>query len=144
MLKRYGHCSLYLNGYLYCMGGFAHKDLPNEAPVTLGSCEKFSIIDNQWTTIGTMNESRAFFASVSIENQFIFVFGGLHDFNILQTIEKYDILADNWVSMFFKLPMPLAKLGAVAIENQNGVLICGGMTEPEFEAIADTYFLDIS
>jgi hypothetical protein len=40
--------------------------------------------------------------------------------------------------------MPLAKLGAVAIDNQNAVLICGGMTEPDFEAISDVYYLDMS
>ena len=30
LLKRYGHLSVYLNGIVYCVGGFSHKDLPNE------------------------------------------------------------------------------------------------------------------
>ena len=30
LLKRYGHLSVYLNGLLYCVGGFSHKDLPSE------------------------------------------------------------------------------------------------------------------
>ena len=30
ILKRYGHISVYLNGFVYCIGGFSHKDLPNE------------------------------------------------------------------------------------------------------------------
>jgi hypothetical protein len=30
-----------------------------------------------------MNESRAFAAAVTLENQFIFIFGGLHDLNVL-------------------------------------------------------------
>ena len=25
-LKRYGHLSVYLNGLVYCIGGFSHKD----------------------------------------------------------------------------------------------------------------------
>jgi hypothetical protein len=43
ILKRYGHTSVYLNGYVYVIGGFSHKDLPNEQPVTLSACEKFSV-----------------------------------------------------------------------------------------------------
>lgn len=30
LLKRYGHSSCYMNGIVYCIGGFSHKDLPNE------------------------------------------------------------------------------------------------------------------
>lgn len=48
LLKRYGHATIYMNGLIYCIGGFTHKDLPNEIPVTLSSCEKFSISDNSW------------------------------------------------------------------------------------------------
>ena len=42
LLKRYGHLSVFMNGMIYCIGGFAHKDLPGEQPVTLGACERFS------------------------------------------------------------------------------------------------------
>jgi hypothetical protein len=43
ILKRYGHASVSLNGNVYVIGGFSHKDLPNEQPVTLSACEKFSV-----------------------------------------------------------------------------------------------------
>ena len=43
LLKRYGHIAVYLNGMVYAMGGFSHKDLPNEQPVTLSACERFSV-----------------------------------------------------------------------------------------------------
>lgn len=83
LLKRYGHCSICINGLLYVLGGFSHKDTPGEIPVTLASCERFSILDNVWTYVNTMNESRSFAAAVSFENQFIYVIGGLHDFQVL-------------------------------------------------------------
>ena len=131
LLKRYGHSSVFLNGFIYIMGGFSHKDIPNEVPVTLASCEKFSVLDNIWSYVSTMNESRSFGAAVVLDNQFIYMFGGLHDFNVLQTIEKYDTIADSWVALFFKLPVPLAKLGVCVVDNRS-VLICGGMSS-DFE-----------
>ena len=97
LLKRYGHCTVFMNGYMYAVGGFSHKDIPNEVPVTLASCEKFSVLDNVWSYVSTMNESRAFASVVGLENQFIYAFGGLHDFNVLSTIEKYDTITDAWV-----------------------------------------------
>ena len=48
---RYGHQSQYVNGLLFVLGGFSHRDLPNEAPMTLKSCEKLSVIDNTWHVV---------------------------------------------------------------------------------------------
>jgi len=83
MLKRYGHSSVYMNGVIYAIGGFSHRDLPNEMPVTLASCERFNVLENNWTYISTMNEPRAFAGVLSLDNQFIYVFGGMHDFTVL-------------------------------------------------------------
>lgn len=67
LLKRYGHTMVFMNGYIFSMGGFSHKDLPNEIPVTLASCEKYSVLENQWAYVSTMNESRSFSSGVPIE-----------------------------------------------------------------------------
>jgi hypothetical protein len=67
LLKRYGHSQIFLNGFIYCLGGFSHKDLPNEIPVTLASCERFSMSENQWAYVSTMNEARAFFGTVIVD-----------------------------------------------------------------------------
>ena len=131
MIKRYGHSVLYNNGMIYCLGGFSHKDLPNEIPVTLASCERYSVAENQWAYISTMNEARAFFGSVILEQQFIYCFGGLHDFNVLHNIEKYDLLQDHWVVVHLKLPLPLSKLGCVALDSKT-IIVCGGMSD-DFE-----------
>jgi N-acetylneuraminic acid mutarotase len=68
MLKRYGHQSTYLNGFLYAIGGFSHKDVPNEMPVTLASCERYSIVENSWTYTATMSEPRAFAGHITLDN----------------------------------------------------------------------------
>lgn len=83
LLKRFGHNMVYLNGTVFALGGFSHKDLPNEVPVTLASCERYTPHDNQWQYISTMNESRAFAGCVTLENQFIYMMGGMHDFQII-------------------------------------------------------------
>jgi N-acetylneuraminic acid mutarotase len=83
MLKRYGHNSVYMNGVIYAIGGFSHRDLPNEMPVTLASCERFNVLENNWAYISTMNEPRAFAGVCSLDNQFLYVFGGMHDFTVL-------------------------------------------------------------
>ena len=55
LLKRYGHLSVYLNGLVYVMGGFSHKDLPNEIPVTLNAMEKFSVnAESKWAPVSSM------------------------------------------------------------------------------------------
>lgn len=53
---------------MYAIGGFSHKDIPNEVPVTLASCEKFSVLENVWSYVSTMNESRSFASVVALEN----------------------------------------------------------------------------
>jgi len=61
LLKRWGHLSVYLNGLIYCLGGFSHKDLRGEEPVTLDACEKFTASTTEsWNYVSSMNQPRAF------------------------------------------------------------------------------------
>lgn len=62
-VKRYAHSAVFLNGYAYAIGGFSHRDIPNESPVTLASAERFSIHENKWYYVTSMNEARAFAGS---------------------------------------------------------------------------------
>ena len=66
LLKRYGHLSVFLNGLVYCIGGFSHKDIPSEQPVTLSACERFSVTaECQWGYISSMLDGRAFASQVT-------------------------------------------------------------------------------
>lgn len=62
------------------------------------------MIDNTWIEVSPMSKERAFAASIVLDSQFIYIFGGMADFNILQSIEKYDTLSDAWETVFFELP----------------------------------------
>ena len=143
LLKRYGHCSVYLNSLLYAIGGFAHKDLPNEPPVTLNACERMTVnAEKTWNHISSMCEPRAFMSCVCFNSQYIYVFGGMQDYNILESVEKYDSISDTWSIMYFSLPKPLAKLG-ICLLTDDTILIVGGMSK-DFEPSNETYLLTFS
>lgn len=61
---------------------------------------------------------------------------------MLQSIEKYDTLADTWTKMYFKLPRPLAKLGC-ALQDDNTILIAGGMGK-DFEPTAEVWTISLT
>ena len=75
-----------------------------------------------------MCQPRAFASYITFNSQYIYVFGGMHDYKILKSIEKYDSLADTWTVMYFTLPKPLAKLGTVLVDDTT-IMIAGGMSE---------------
>mmetsp|Transcript_24930 Transcript_24930/g.24395 ORF Transcript_24930/g.24395 Transcript_24930/m.24395 type:complete len:106 (-) Transcript_24930:391-708(-) len=101
--RRYAHASVNLNGYIYVMGGFDNKDADGVAPSTMDNCERYSFHDNKWTPCCSLNEARAFCGACSMSDQFIYLFGGFHDYEILQTIEKYDSVLDNCLTLHVKL-----------------------------------------
>ena len=111
--------------------------------MTLNACEKFSVTtEAQWSHISSMCEARAFASYVTFNAQYIYVFGGMHDYAILQSVEKYDTISDTWNVMYFKLPRPLAKLGSCLI-GDTGILIAGGMSK-DFEPTAEVWELSLT
>ena len=124
--RRYAHCSVFLNGYVYVIGGFNNKDAEDVNPSTINSWEWFSPYENTWSEVWPISQNRAFAASTVISNQYIYLFGGFQGFDILNTIEKYDCMSDHWLTLHLKLPAASAKLGAVAINNDE-ILILGGL-----------------
>jgi hypothetical protein len=124
--RRYAHCSVFLNGYVYVIGGFNNKDAEDVSPNTINSWEWFSPYENSWSEVWPISQSRAFAAATICSNQYIYLFGGFQGFNILNTIEKYDCMSDHWLTLNLKLPAASAKLGAVAI-NDDEILILGGL-----------------
>lgn len=64
--------------------------------------EKLTSSGGSWEMAASMNEARAFFASCALDNQYIYVFGGYHDYDMLSTLEKYDTITDTWITLHFK------------------------------------------
>jgi N-acetylneuraminic acid mutarotase len=59
---------------------------------------------------------------------------------MLDNIEKYDTITDTWITLYFKLPYPLAKHSAVAVDKRN-ILIMGGMSS-NFNPLSSVINLD--
>lgn len=79
-----------------------------------------------------MEHARSFFGIVAIQNQFIFVFGGMKDHQFLDSIERYDDIVQVWSTIKLKLRTPLAKIGATSLAStgqENKVVIFGGMNK---------------
>ena len=125
--KRYAHACVCINGYIYALGGFDNRDADGVAPNTLDFCERYSLHENKWYLMCSMNEARAFAGVSAIGDQFIYLFGGFHDYDVLQSLEKYDAVLDSWVTLYVKLPVPLAKLGVSSIDGGRQIMILGGM-----------------
>ena len=92
--RRYGHCSVYMSGYVLVIGGYDHRNLVQATPHTLASCEKYSPKENDWTATAYLNVPRAFAALCKVDAETAYVFGGFCDYKTLNSIEKYNIMLD--------------------------------------------------
>ena len=54
--------------------------------------------------MASMNNARAFFGACPIQNEFIYVFGGLDGFLTICTIEKYHSVLNSWSILRINLP----------------------------------------
>jgi hypothetical protein len=57
---RYGHCSVFVGGSVFILGGFAHPDLEDTEPITLTSCEKFDDTEGTWSLVTPLNHAVAY------------------------------------------------------------------------------------
>ena len=68
-------------------------------PIVTNSCLQFDTKNNNWKEITAMNEARKYAACTVFEGKIV-VSGGMDDnHNIFNTVESYDVIADQWSSM---------------------------------------------
>lgn len=84
-----------LSDHVYVIGGFGDA--------YLSSCERYSITENTWTAVESMNELRSTATACTLQNKFIYTFGGFNGKG-LDSIEKYDAEKDTWTILEVKLP----------------------------------------
>jgi len=123
--KRYGHCSVFANGYVYCIGGFEQKDELEYDLKTISVCEKYHPLEDIWSETSSLINSWAYASAVLIENKFIYLIGGLDHFSALDKIERYDLMLEKWFPVKLKLPKKIAKLGIGKINEQNAIIFGG-------------------
>ena len=131
---RYGHGLVPVHDGIYAVGGFSSPDLPEANQATHSSVEVFKPWSEhkEWSEVCSLNTPRAFFGITPINDQYIYVFGGLNNNIVLDSIERYDQMLNNWVNLdVVKLEEPLCKLsviplGALNIDSELQVMILGG------------------
>jgi len=86
---------------VYVIGGWIGRDY-------LNNCEAYLIADNSWSTIASLNIARRLCTAQAMPNGQVYVFGGIGDSGLLDTIECYDPVMNQWTLMSVKLSTKMA------------------------------------
>uniref|UniRef100_A0A3B3RAJ2 Integrase core domain-containing protein n=1 Tax=Paramormyrops kingsleyae TaxID=1676925 RepID=A0A3B3RAJ2_9TELE len=82
------HGTAYLNGFVYCVGGYDGRS-------TLNSVCKFDPVTRTWHQVAPMH-SRRCYVSVAVLDGFIYAMGGFDGIGRLNTVERYDPESNRW------------------------------------------------
>ena len=118
--NRFSHGCIISNDTPYVFGG-------NDGKQAISCVEYYDRAEHNWKFLSYMNISRECFSYCLIEQRYIFVFGGCNE-DILDSIERYDIIYDKWKLLDCKMKRPLKDATACAIDNNRIVLIGGNDT----------------
>ena len=94
--KRYAHALIPIYDNIFAIGGYEQPDVLGTKALTHRTVEKFNLEFEEWVEVSSMNTPRAFFGACPCFDQFIYVFGGYHNFKMLDSIERYDQILDVW------------------------------------------------
>jgi len=122
--KKFDFTLAYLNGYIYVICG---KDSTSEV---VDSCEKYSIEENQWSSIAPVRKKRYAASALGFSNNKIYLFGGRSDYNnmMVHEIEEYCAFRNEWTIITLKnvnLWEPVEVCACIQV-NENEILIFGG------------------
>lgn len=114
--RREGPALIYKHGFIYVLGG----------KYGYTTCEKYSISEDKWESLASMNYGRYEPVAVLMEyDRFIFVIGGFPQENVGKTIEKYSFVEDKWVLLTLSLPYPVVHPGVFPITGKKIALFGG-------------------
>ncbi|XP_036417284.1 kelch-like protein 10 [Colossoma macropomum] len=122
------HGSVYLNGFVYCVGGFDGVDY-------LNSVRKFDLVYRTWHQVAPMH-SRRFSISVAVLNGCIYAMGGFDGRIRINTAERYEPKSNQWTMI---APMHKRRSDASATTLHGKVYICGGFNGVECLFTAEFY-----
>eukprot|EP00357_Protocruzia_adherens_P002336 CAMPEP_0114990506 /NCGR_PEP_ID=MMETSP0216-20121206/10838_1 /TAXON_ID=223996 /ORGANISM="Protocruzia adherens, Strain Boccale" /LENGTH=524 /DNA_ID=CAMNT_0002353697 /DNA_START=175 /DNA_END=1746 /DNA_ORIENTATION=- len=116
--NRYTHALAYLQGYVYAIGGRSLNGC-------LTSCERYNIQANVWEMAAPMNFKRCTLTAVTVNDAFIYVFGGYDGTKRVDTIEFYEHNSNVWTILDVKMELALEAASAVQISSSE-IVILGG------------------
>uniref|UniRef100_A0A3Q3A8B3 Kelch like family member 10 n=1 Tax=Kryptolebias marmoratus TaxID=37003 RepID=A0A3Q3A8B3_KRYMA len=122
------HGAAFLNGYVYCVGGFDRVEHFN-------SVRRFNPVTHTWQEVAPMYCRRCY-VSVTVLNGCIYAMGGFDGHLRLNTAEYFRPEINQWS---FIAPMHEQRSDASCTAFQNKVYICGGFNGQECLQTAEYY-----
>ncbi|XP_053573803.1 kelch-like protein 10 [Bombina bombina] len=122
------HGAVYLNGFVYVIGGFDSLDYFN-------SMKRFDPVEKTWHQLSPMH-SRRCYVSVTILDKLIYAMGGFDGYVRLSSAERYEPEDNQWTLI---APMHEQRSDASATTFNGKVYICGGFNGKEYLFTAEVY-----
>ncbi|XP_051501945.1 kelch-like protein 10 [Myxocyprinus asiaticus] len=122
------HGAAFLDGFVYCVGGFDSVNYFN-------SMRKFNPITRTWLEVAPMYERRCY-VSVVVLDGYIYAIGGFDGYTRLKTAERYDPNANQWTLI---ASMNEERSDASATTLQGKVYICGGFNGLQCLSSAESF-----
>lgn len=135
--ERYTHTSVYLNNYVYCLGG---RHYGEEMTGILNESERFDLRKKKWETIAPMNTRRCTASTTSFKNH-IYVFGGYICSGRSGAIERYDELHNSWTFLPLNLLYPIEASNVVHVTD-NIIILLGGKDQYQEQPYVTQYDLE--
>ncbi|KAL1006446.1 hypothetical protein UPYG_G00072520 [Umbra pygmaea] len=122
------HGLAYLNGFVYCVGGFDSIDYFNNV-------RKFNVVTRTWHEVGPMYSQRCY-VSVTVMDGCIYALGGFDGHARLNTAERFEPESNQWTRI---APMAEHRSDASATTLHGKLYICGGFNGNECLSSAESY-----
>ncbi|CAF0742067.1 unnamed protein product [Rotaria sordida] len=121
-----------IDGYIYACGG-------TNGEVRLNTIERYSIADNKWTLIASMQIGMTSPACCSL-NGYLYITGGavLEEGDAVDLVMRFDPRKIEWSNDI--APMRIARSGSAAVVLKRKIYVCGGLqSNTENTNLAEAY-----
>lgn len=126
-VHRYGHKAVYLDGFIYIIGGFENFSPVNLEKTSSRCCFWFEVSSGRWGIMAPLNHTRAYHGLTVLDND-IYVVGGVDCNNrLLGSLERYDKANDEWTVLSGELYSPRMAMGFCSHKQQ--LWVAGGIVQ---------------
>lgn len=122
------HGSVFLNGSVYCIGGFDGLE-------QFCTTHKYDLVNHTWQEVANMHTSRCY-VSVTLLDGFIYAMGGYDGAERLETAERYAPDTNQWTMI---APMTEQRSDASSTALNGKIYICGGFNGSQCLSTAECY-----
>ncbi|XP_038577488.1 kelch-like protein 10 [Micropterus salmoides] len=122
------HGAAFLNGSLYCVGGF-------DSVEQFSTVHRFDLGTHTWQEVAPMHSSRCY-VSITVMDGFIYAMGGYDGHHRLQTAERYQPSTNQWTLI---APMHEQRSDASCTVLHGKVYICGGFNGTDCLSSVECY-----